>query len=81
MRSSKFKSSAWGKFTSDYASYSFSQDWVSDDKKEGEFNLWSKNECLVTGVKLRKLVLVHNIVKSIKIYSHIHDDAMQAHYF
>ena len=67
MKDKKKKSSPWGKFTSDYnhISYSFSQDWVSDDDKEGESNLWSKNEHLVvTGVKLTKLFLVHNIVKS-----------------
>lgn len=66
MKSSKFKSSSWGKFTSDYnrSSYIFNQDWVSEDNKEGESNLWANTECLETGLKLLKLVLVHNIVKS-----------------
>ena len=80
----KKKSSPWGKFTSDYnhTSYSFSQDWVSDDNKGGESNLWSKNEHLVvTGVKLTKLVLVYNIVKSTETCSHIHDDTKQSRHF
>lgn len=43
-------------------------------KKEGECNLWSNTERLVTGGKLGKLVWVHNVVKSTAAYSHIHDD-------